>query len=234
MNKKELVIFTDGSSLGNPGPGGYGVVILSPAYEEVIELGGAKPKTTNNEMEMSAVVAGLAYISNSDLPVKVFTDSKFVINGITKWINNWQKNNWQTAGKQPVSHKELWQSMWSLVSARNSGSGVTWHYVPGHTGFAGNERVDEIARSFASGKNPELYRGSFSGYGYDVFNYEELSLMDHKQSKVEPYYISLVDGKLAEHKTWAECESRVKGKSAKFKKISRLGEREEVLKKWGL
>jgi ribonuclease HI len=90
--KKSLVIFTDGSSLGNPGPGGYGCVTVFQQLDEVVELGGNKTKTTNNEMELSAVIAGLSHTIFNTADVEIFTDSSYVINGITKWIHGWEKN----------------------------------------------------------------------------------------------------------------------------------------------
>lgn len=237
MKDERLIIYTDGSSLGNPGPGGYGVVIVSPKLEEVIELGGAKPHTTNNEMEMTAVVAALSYSAINTMPITLYTDSKFVINGITKWVYGWQKNGWQTASKQPVTHRAIWEQMLSLVTARGEQGKVTWQYVPGHQGVPGNERVDDIARGLAEGQDIKLYRGNLPGYGLDILTEPTAQKDTNGMSVTEsgyPKYLSLIDGQLEKHATWKECESRVKGKSAKFKKVKNAAEEKTTLSGWGI
>ncbi len=234
MKDERLIIYTDGSSLGNPGPGGYGVVIVSPKLEEVIELGGAKPNTTNNEMEMTAVVAGLSYSAINTMPITLYTDSKFVINGITKWVHGWQKNGWQTASKQPVTHRAIWEQMVSLVTARGEQGKVTWQYVPGHQGVPGNERVDDIARGLAEGQDITLYRGNLAGYDLDILT-EPTAQKDMSSTESGyPKYLSLIGGQLERHETWKECETRVKGKSAKFKKVKNLAEEKTTLAGWGM
>lgn len=234
MNKERLIIYTDGSSLGNPGPGGYGAVIVSPKLEEVIELGGGKPQTTNNEMEMTAVVAALAHIAINNMPVTIYTDSKFVINGITKWVSNWQRNGWQTASKQPVTHRAIWEQMVSLVEGRGTEGAVTWKYVPGHQGVPGNERVDDIAQDFAGGKPVELYRGNLADYTIDIIKEPDIQKDMSVTESGYPIYLSLIDGELQKHMTWSECESRVKGKSAKFKKVKNRKEEKTILESWGV
>lgn len=234
MNDRRILIYTDGSSLGNPGPGGYGVVIVSPTLEEVVELGGVKPLTTNNEMEMTAVAAALAYCAGTTFPITIYTDSKFVINGVTKWSFGWRKNGWMTASKQPVTHRALWEQIVSLVEGRAPEGKVTWQYVPGHQGVPGNERVDDIAQGFAGGKLVDLYRGNLSGYTIEDIT-KEPTITDKGQTEAGyPMYLSLIDGDLERHKTWAECESRVKGKSAKFKKVKNKSEEEAMLRTWGI
>lgn len=241
MHEEKLIIYTDGSSLGNPGLGGYGAVIVSPKLEEVVELGGGKPKTTNNEMEMTAVVAALSYCAINTMPITLYTDSKFVINGITKWVHVWRKNGWQTSSKQPVTHRSLWQQMYDLVTSRGSAGGVTWKYVPGHQGVPGNERVDTIATSFSSGKPEQLFRGRLSDYPLDILQEPTAAeLVNTKKSSSGgvtepgyPKYLSWLDGKLETHTVWADCEARVKGKPAKFKKVKNQHEEKEILSKWG-
>ena len=122
MNKndyeKTLVAFTDGSSLGNPGPGGWGAVLISPTFDEVIELGGSSAKTTNNEMELTAIVSVLTYAVNNTLPLHIFTDSQYAINGITKWVAGWIKNGWKTKAGDPVKNMFLFKTMHELVTER--------------------------------------------------------------------------------------------------------------------
>ena len=239
--EKSLVIFTDGSSLGNPGPGGYGCVLVSQQMDEVIELGGNKTKTTNNEMELSAVIAALSHSVFNTMPVEIFTDSSYVINGITKWVHGWEKNGWKTLAKEDVANKSLWQNLISLVREREMTGKVTWNHIPGHVGVVGNERCDEIATSFASGKPEALFRGKFSGYGRDILDFtidEALSKEKSKnrsKSSAKAYsYLSLLDGKAQKHATWAETEARVKGKPAKFKKAISKENEEAILKEWGV
>lgn len=236
---KSLVIFTDGSSLGNPGPGGYGCVLVFQQLDEVIELGGNKLKTTNNEMELSAVIAALSHSVFNTAPVDIFTDSSYVINGITKWVHGWQKNGWKTKTGDDVANKALWQTLVSLVKERTYS--VSWNYAPGHVGVVGNERCDEIATSFASGKNVDLYRGKLSSYNRDILNFsinenrsEEKSERRSRSTAKAHSYLSLVDGVPMRHATWAETEARVKGVRAKFKKSLSVDDERKILKEWGV
>lgn len=239
--EKSLVIFTDGSSLGNPGPGGYGCVIVFQQLDEVIELGGNKIKTTNNDMELSAVIAGLSHTTFNTAPVEIFTDSSYVVNGITKWVSGWEKNGWKTKTGDPVANKSSWQSLIELVRDRETKTKIRWNLVPGHVGVLGNERCDMIATSFAGGKNMALFRGKLSQYGTDILSIkidEDLASKksDRKQqSHAKAYsYVSLVDGIALRHLTWAECESRVKGKKARFKKTISAEDEKNILKEWGV
>ncbi|AFY75136.1 ribonuclease HI [Synechococcus sp. PCC 7502] len=139
---KITTIYTDGACSGNPGAGGWGVVInFSDGSRR--ELRGRKAFTTNNQMELEGAIAGLRFWQelDPDQSVKLFTDSKYVIDGITKWIKGWKQNNWRTASKQPVKNQELWQILDQLNSAK-----VSWHWVQGHSGDQDNERCDAIAR----------------------------------------------------------------------------------------
>ena len=234
------MIFTDGSSLGNPGPGGYGCVIVNQQLDEIVELGGNKIKTTNNEMELSAVISALSHSVFNTMDVDIFTDSSYVINGITKWVFGWQKNGWKTQAKEDVANKALWQSLASLVKERELHSKVRWNYAPGHVGVVGNERCDEIATSFAAGKDAALFRGKLSDYKLDVLNFsidenlkKEKSERRAKSNAKAHSYLSLVDGIAMRHATWAETESRVKGKKAKFKKALSADDEKNILSDWG-
>ncbi len=238
--EESLVIFTDGSSLGNPGPGGYGSVIVYQKMDEVIELGGNKIRTTNNEMELAAVIAALSQSSFNTADVEIFTDSSYVINGITKWIHGWEKNGWKTLAKEEVANKSSWQTLIALVRERQAHSKVSWNYVPGHVGVIGNERCDEIATGFASGKPSALYRGRLGQYGRDILNFtiddtlkKAKSASRAKSGAKAHSYVSLVDGIAMRHATWAETEARVKGKKAKFKKSISAADESAILKDWG-
>ncbi|MEM6837215.1 MAG: ribonuclease HI [Cyanobacteria bacterium P01_C01_bin.120] len=145
-------IYTDGACSGNPGPGGWGVVIYFDDGS-VHELGGGDAKTTNNRMEMQAAIAGLQLLVDlqQSIPVELLTDSEYVKKGITQWITGWKRRDWQTSAKKPVLNKDLWQQLDAVNQAakQQTGASVQWTYVRGHAGNAGNERCDEIARAFS-------------------------------------------------------------------------------------
>ncbi len=146
---KEIEIYCDGSAIGNPGPGGWGAVILLDTENEkrIVELGAFETHTTNNRMELTAGMEALKHLKAESV-VTIKTDSQYVINGITKWVFGWEKNGWQTKDKKDVSNKDLWQE---LVKASRKHT-VTWEHVRGHEGVALNERVDVIANG-TQGKN---------------------------------------------------------------------------------
>ncbi len=131
-------IFTDGACSGNPGPGGWGVVMRAKNTER--ELAGAEKDTTNNRMEMMAVIAGLEALKRP-CKVTVTTDSQYVMKGMTEWLPGWKAKNWRTASKQPVKNADLWQRM-EAAAAKHQ---LEWHWVRGHTGHAENERADQLA-----------------------------------------------------------------------------------------
>lgn len=140
MNEDGIVnIFTDGACSGNPGPGGWGVLMLWNGEEK--EIYGGEINTTNNRMELLAAIKGLESLKR-DMKVALYTDSTYVKDGITKWIIGWKKNGWKTANKKPVKNKDLWQLLEKAISEHN----VEWHWVKGHSGHPENERADELAR----------------------------------------------------------------------------------------
>ncbi len=235
--EKSLVIFTDGSSLGNPGPGGWGAVLVTPRIGEVVELGGSKTKTTNNEMELEAAVASLTYAMYNTDPIHLFTDSSYLINGITQWVHGWAKNGWKTKNGETVKNLFHWKTLYSLVQERGENT-IHWHHVSAHVGIPGNERVDDIARWNAEGKPVDLYRGNIKNYPVpDILSFEinegEKTKRDGKGKKAYSY-LSLVDGELQRHETWAQCEARVKGKKARFKKALSQKHEQEILEEWGM
>tara|TARA_B100001287_G_scaffold103924_1_gene87372 strand:- start:3113 stop:3547 length:435 start_codon:yes stop_codon:yes gene_type:complete len=135
---KEVIIYTDGACRGNPGPGGWGVLIKFENAEKMIF--GGQNNTTNNQMELSAAIKGLS-ILKEPCNVELFTDSKYVMDGITQWIQNWKTNNWKTSAKKEVKNKELWQELDQLMAYHQ----VQLHWVKGHSGDAGNETADALA-----------------------------------------------------------------------------------------
>lgn len=146
---KTIEIYTDGSSLGNPGRGGYGVVVVEK--DKVIkEFGGYEKDTTNNRMELTAVIEALEYINKNHKGdnVTIFADSAYVLGGVTTWIHGWEKNGWKTANKKSVLNQDLWQALITL--ARVFEGTLSWQKVKGHDGHVYNERADVIATEHAS------------------------------------------------------------------------------------
>lgn len=139
MNKK-VDIYTDGACSGNPGPGGWGVLIQLD--NKNIELSGGDNETTNNRMELMAAIIALEEI-NKDYKINLYTDSNYVKDGITSWISNWKKNSWKTANKKDVKNKDLW----IRLDAAIKGKDISWIWVKGHAGNAGNEQADYLART---------------------------------------------------------------------------------------
>jgi ribonuclease HI len=133
-----VVVYTDGACKGNPGPGGWGALLRWSDHEK--ELFGGAAQTTNNRMELTAVIEALGALKQS-CRVAVYTDSEYVRNGITTWIHNWKQRGWRTADKKPVKNVELWQRLDALASMHE----VQWHWVRGHAGDPGNERADALA-----------------------------------------------------------------------------------------
>ncbi|GJL92548.1 ribonuclease HI [Hyphococcus sp.] len=137
-----IEVFTDGACLGNPGPGGWGVLIIENGKRR--ELNGGEAETTNNRMEMLAAIRALE--ATADEPsIILVTDSQYVKNGITSWIKGWKKNGWKNASKQPVKNRDLWEQLDALTQGRT----IEWKWVKGHSGHPENDRVDELARAGA-------------------------------------------------------------------------------------
>ena len=134
----QLVIHTDGACRGNPGPGGWGVLLCWNGTEK--ELSGSEAATTNNRMELTAAIMGLAAL-NQPTVATVQTDSQYVIKGITEWVTSWKARGWRTADKKPVKNQDLWERLDALAANHT----LRWQWVKGHSGDRGNERVDELA-----------------------------------------------------------------------------------------
>lgn len=242
--KSDIIIYTDGSSRGNPGPGGWGAIVATKEF--VIELGVGDKHTTNNKMELSAAIESLCYVRTlgSAFIIDVHADSSYVINGITKWVFGWQKNGWKNSKKEEVLNRDLWASLTEVVAdLQLSGCKIKWIYTPGHAGIAGNDRADEIATKCADGEDPKLFTGAREVYEVDLVPHSgDPKLLAQKKSKsksssgVKAYsYLSLIGGKLMKHETWAECEKRVKGvPGTKFKKTTSANDEQAIIKMWGL
>lgn len=222
------IIFCDGSSRGNPGRGGYGVVVKEE-NERVFELGSGEKMTTNNRMELMAAISALKTCTKVD-DINIFTDSKYLVDGITKWVKNWKRNGWKKADKSDVLNKELWEELDSVTEGKK----IEWVHVDGHAGVPGNERCDEIATSFADGIDVDLFDGPADSYhiNLDIRKSSEILNSKNKNSKVFSY-VSFVDGKFQRHTNWFDCEKVVKGKkNARFKKTYSEEDEKRIMEEW--
>lgn len=229
---KPIRIFTDGAAKGNPGPGGFGAIVCTET--EVRELGEHVAHTTNNAMELRAVVEALQSVIPTNAPIEIYTDSRYVAEGAQQWIHGWQNNGWKTKTGGEVKNKTLWQALVAILPQLT----ITWHVVPGHSGVSGNERADVIASTFGEKKNVTLYQGNVREYGYDLQNVSfDVEKKDARhaaraQQNQKAYsYVSLRNGVVKTHATWTECEARVKGqKNVRFKKALTKKEEGEIVK----
>jgi ribonuclease HI len=160
---------------------------------------------------------------------------------VTEWLANWKRRNWKTLDGKDVANRELWLRLEQAVAACRH---VKWRYVPGHAGYPGNDRADEIASAFALGDAPALYAGPYEGYGRDLRRMPEAGAPMRaaakktggasSKSKGAYSYVSVVDGVVATHATWAECERRVKGRSgARYRKAASQAEERALIHEWG-
>jgi ribonuclease HI len=240
--EQPIVVFTDGAAKGNPGPGGWGAIIVTPSGT-VTELGArAVETTTNNRMELTGAIQALSSLHGVPGRVDIYTDSTYVIQGIRGWIFGWRRRGWKTATGGDVLNRDLWEELDALVTARGKGA-INWHYVRGHAGIPGNERVDEIADGLAQRRDITLYRGPLIGYPIAVLDLPADTMVPARtatagagrdsRSKTPYCYLSVVDGQLARHSTWAECERRVKGRAgARFKKAMSAADEAAILRDW--
>lgn len=245
---QSITVFTDGSSRGNPGPGGWGAVVIANGEKKsdeakVVELGGRDDHTTNNRMELTAAIESLRLILSRGFlgDVTIHSDSAYVLNGITKWVYGWEKNNWLTKEGEPVFNQDLWSALVDIARQVKFKNEIIWRKVEGHSGLAGNERVDEIATEFADKKLVLLFSGSYTDYvkllGSDIFHKSTETNSKKSAAKKKTgkafSYISYVDKKLHVDKTWAECEKRVKGKhGARYQKAMSADEEKEIIEKF--
>jgi ribonuclease HI len=235
--KNDLIIYTDGASRGNPGPGGWAAVIL--VGDMAMEISGAEKRATNNQMELAGVLAtlsdsaALAHKGN----VIVHSDSAYVVNGLNSWVWGWEKKGWITMQKTPVENKDVWMKLLALLKKYGDRLAIT--KVSGHAGELYNERCDELAVAAALGEKQKHFKGTLKDY--EVFLHEtgttaKKATPKKKKNDAPAYsYVSLVDGKVYADKTWAACEKRVKGKKGvAFKKVFSKVEETELMQDYTL
>jgi ribonuclease HI len=210
----EALIFTDGSSRGNPGPGGWGFVLSSGG--RVREGAGREAKTTNNRMEILAAAEALAVLP-AGAAATVITDSSYLANGASKWLVGWKRKGWKTMTGEPVKNSDLWSRMAELLESRK----VSWRLVLGHAGVPANHRCDELATQAADGLAPALYDGPAAGYqiSLDAPAPGTQTRSGGADGKRAYSYLSMVDGEIRRHSNWPDCNIRVRGAAgARFRK----------------
>lgn len=161
----DILIFTDGSARGNPGPGGWGAIVVYQG--NVKELGGNNLHTTNNKMELAGAIGALEFVKKdikNVSSVTIVSDSEYVVKGMTLWLSNWKKNNWRTAARKPVLNQEYWQALSTLADNFK----IEWKTVLGHSGHEANERCDAIATSFADKLPIPLFDGDLKKYSIRI------------------------------------------------------------------
>lgn len=250
--QKKLILYTDGASRGNPGPGGWAAIIFADGA--VMEIAGSAKVATNNQMELAAVHAVLSDSGALSWkgPVVVHSDSAYVINGITKWVKGWEKNGWMTKTKTPVENKAIWEKL--SACAKRYGARLHFEKVKGHAGELYNERCDALAVAYALNRSVKLFSGMQKDY--DVFLEETDAKLFSKKANAESgtnstkksaapkkakdnrvaySYVSMVNGIVHADKTWALCEKRVKGaKGAKYKKVFSKAEETALMQDYTL
>jgi ribonuclease HI len=249
--KFALTVFSDGACKGNPGPGGWGTIVERDGTYS--EYGGAESPTTNNRMEMTAAIEGIKR-ANPGEHIRVVTDSRYLIDGATKWIWGWKKKGWKKSDGGEVLNLDLWQE----IDRRQASVKGTWEHVAGHSGHPENERCDTIASDYGHGDPVELREGDgawiFEATPRPVSRPKKSSssTMGAKGAKsakakktatppppandekyAAPLYLSLVGGDIQEHTTWAACETRIKGvRGSRCKKVKTKGEHIAAIASW--
>lgn len=230
---KEFYLFGDGACSGNPGAGGWGAILIYPPGDQVVELGGGESQTTNNRMEILAILTGLkrALVDadpGSSCVVHVFSDSRYAIDGASQWVHGWQRRGWMTSTGEPVKNSDLWKEFLDVLRSMPPSWRLEWNHIAAHSGLEANERCDEIAVAFAKGKAIDLYHGALKSYGV---NWQ--TRLATGQSE-RPYYLSLIGGEIYRDESWPQCQARVQSaRGAKYKKVKSQTEEAFVLKQWG-
>ena len=226
----EFIIVSDGACSQNPGPGGWGLIVVAPG-QGVFEFGGEDPSTTNNRMELFSFYRGLQEVFRfaSSIEVRrlrIISDSKYVLEGAERNLRNWVKQGWKTQAGEDVKNRDLWERIQKgQEMLREKGFQFRYELVKGHAGSEANERVDQIAVKYSKKEPITLFAGRLEDYPVSL-----------ETGKVfEPVYLSFVGGTLQRHRTWDACRQAVEGKAgARYKKVKNRLEEQETLKAWGL
>ncbi len=224
MNNKATidVAFCDGASSGNPGPGAWAYTMAFLAHDSVNEDAGYMDATTNNQMELQAVIELLLFYNRersrqSPEGLSIYCDSQYVIKGAQSWVANWKKRGWKTAQGSPVANREYWEQLDELKEL--TPVPVRFHYVPGHSSFVGNERADHLCATLAAKRGDESFISRYSG---DLKECSFAEAFLDPMKSFEPYYAVYKNGQLLKFKTWPECQKAVQGvKGVVFKKIAK-------------
>jgi ribonuclease HI len=232
--KPKLIVYSDGACSGNPGIGGWAYVLYD-GRSTVFEQAAADPATTNNRMEMSGVIYAFQKITALALTgldigaIHVHSDSSYVIQGITTWIFGWKRRGWKNLEGKEVANQNLWIQLDDAIAPYRKQ--IQWIHVPGHAGIPGNERCDELSVQAMRENTMIVQEWAKPEYPFDIFSPVDLG----RFKKIDPYYLSLVNGVLKKHSTWSECEAVVKGRTGvRFKKVKSLNEEVQILKDWGI
>jgi ribonuclease HI len=216
--------YADGSCLGNPGPGGWGVHVQFDDGR-IVDLGGGEQRTTNNRMELRAAIEAVRATRECQ-SVTIIVDSEYVKRGITGWVAGWKKNGWRTQTGAAVANQELWQELDALADSR-----VTWQWTRAHVGTAGNERVDTIARWFAAGMSQARHTAPAPSQARP----RQQPTASRTANPSGTRYLSLIDGVAMRHRTWNECKERVNGVArARFRKATNDQDERLILQEWGV
>jgi ribonuclease HI len=230
---KPYYIVSDGACMKNPGPGGWGLIVVTPG-EQVTEFGGYEAESTNNRMELMGFYRGMqevykrAKAEPGNKILHAISDSKYVLDGASKYIKNWQKNGWKTSTGGDVKNQEMWEKVAKGQELfKEIGFKFEYELVKGHSGNDANERVDQIAVKYSRSEEEalELFEGPLSKYPIQV----------QTGAPFHQVYLSYVGGKLTRHAKWDDCKAAVEGKAgAKYKKVTNRLQERETLEGWGV
>ena len=236
MKLEHYLLVADGACRKNPGPGGYGTIVVTPEGQ-VSEWGGHEAASTNNRMELMGFYRGLQEVyklhqskkNETEALVKkihFISDSKYVLDGARKSLGSWSRNGWKTQAGTEVKNKDLWEKILKGLSLfTDLKFQITYEHVLGHKGHEANERVDQIAVKYSHNEPIDLYCGPLENYSVSL----------EKGAVFQTVYLSYVNGILERHRTWEACQKATHGKAAaKFKKVTNRAEETETLKGWGL
>ena len=231
---KPYIIVADGACSRNPGPGGWGLILVTPD-DLVFEFAGHEAETTNNRMELMGFYRGMQEVykieskKKSAKVVHFITDSKYVLDGASKYVANWARSAWRTSTGSEVKNQDLWEKILKGLSEfQKLKMRFEYELVKGHSGHDANERCDQIAVAHSKNEPIDLYSGPLSAYTVRVGTHQKVETFD-------PVYLSYVDGVLSRHTTWEDCQNATIGISgAKYKKVKNSQEEEDTLKLWGL